>query len=108
MAMIAGIRIGLFVWAVAGPALAVGVTWTAMSIREEIVSSAKVRAARDFSRIECNSRVATLSREHDRVVDAITDEAEAAANATTTPQSVPEIQALCDRSASCRDRRPRP
>lgn len=102
--MIAGIKIGLLVWAIAGPALAAGVTWTAMSARERIVTSARVQAAKDQSRIECNSRVATLAREHDRVVDEITDEASAAADATQTPQSMPDLQALCDRSASCRDR----
>lgn len=99
--MIAGIKMGLMVWAVAGPLLFAAVTWTSMSAREVIVSAAKVQAAKDQGRIECNRRVDELARAHDQAIDAAVDEAVAAADAVA-PDS--ELAALCGRSASCRDR----
>lgn len=53
----------------------------------------------------CNARIAEMARETDVAIKLAADEARAAADMIErTPEEVAELQALCNRSASCRSR----
>lgn len=84
-----------------------GLTYTTMLAREAIVVQGAVKVERDKGVVTCNARVSEIERVHNAAVSAAVEEARAAAAAVTpTPEAPAEIMALCQRSASCRERRP--
>ncbi len=80
-----------------------------MTARETIVVSGAVRAARNEEVSLCNERTRQIG---DKLADEsrrAVETAVAAANAEKpTPEVQAEINALCKRSASCRDREEMP
>jgi hypothetical protein len=99
------IRLALIIWAVIGPLLAGGLMWG----REKILVAGAERVARNDARIECNARVAEITRAHDAAIDASVDEAIAAADAILpTPAEMVALQKICDASMGCRSRRSSP
>lgn len=96
---------GLAVWAIVGPVVAGGAVFGAMLTREAIVTAGAVRAARADEVTRCNEARAEITRTLERSVRDSVEAALAAANAERpTPTVQAEIEDLCRRSASCRDR----
>lgn len=94
------IRIGLLIWAVAGPALAGGVSYLAMRAREAIVIEGAVRAARNDEVSKCNEERLEIGRALNDAVEAGVREAVAAADAERAPPS--DLEALCQADPDCR------
>lgn len=100
------LRIGLMLWAVAGPLLAGGVVYAAMLLRETIVVNGAVTAARNEEVSICNDSRREIAATITSEVEKARAEALAAADAERPTPAVPsEIVVLCNESASCRDRR---
>lgn len=97
------LKSGLVAWAVVGPVLAGGVVYLSMMTREAIVVQGAVRSARGEEIIRCNAQRAAIA-------EAINAEArrsvsEASEAAASVPATVSEqLRALCNASASCRER----
>lgn len=84
-----------------------GLTYATMIAREKIVVQGAVKAERDKGVAACNIRVGEIERAHNKAVSDAVEEARRAAEAVTpTPEAPAEILALCQRSASCRERTP--
>ena len=99
------LRLGLMVWAVAGPLLAGGVVYTAMLAREAIVTAGAVHIARGEETVRCNAQRAALAATRNAATRRSTAEAAVAATEVAPTSAVPaEILALCKASASCRER----
>lgn len=97
-----GIRLGLLVWAVAGPVLSGGLVYGSMRVREAIVVSGAVRAARDGATVVCNQRVAEIQRVHDREVDDSVDDVIAAIDGLgPAPVVMADRLARCKASPGC-------
>ncbi len=93
--------------ALAGAALSGGLTYGAMLVREQIVVDGAVTAERNKGVLTCNARVGEIERVHNTAVTEAVEEARRAAEAVTpTPETPAEIVALCQKSASCRSRKP--
>ncbi len=93
--------------ALAGAALSGGLTYGAMLVREQIVVDGAVKAERNKGVLTCNVRVGEIERAHNAAVTEAVDEARRAAEAVTpTPETPAEIIELCQKSASCRSRKP--
>lgn len=106
MPVLGAVRLGLLLWAVAGPVLAGGVVYAAMLLREAVVVQGAVNAARNGATVTCNARVAEIQRAHDREVDDGVDAAIEAVDALgPTPAELAARQALCDASPGCKSRR---
>lgn len=84
-----------------------GLTYGAMMTREAIVVEGAVKAERNRGITTCNARVGEIEKAHnDAVAKAIEEARAAAATVADTPTAPAEILALCQKSASCRERRP--
>lgn len=93
--------------ALAGAAVSGGLTYGAMLVREQIVVDGAVAAERNKGVITCNARVGEIERAHNAAVAEAVEAARRAAEAVTpTPETPAEIIALCQKSASCRSRKP--
>lgn len=91
----------------AGAVLGGGLTYTTMLAREAIVVQGAVKIERNKGVTICNARVGEIERSLNAAVSTAVEEARAAAAAITpTPEAPAEIMALCQRSASCRERTP--
>lgn len=92
--------------ALAGGALSGGVTFLVMEAKEAIAVSSAVKAERRNGVVTCNARVGEIERQHNAAVTAAVDEARRAAEAVSaTPETPAEIMVLCQKSASCRERK---
>lgn len=92
--------------AIGGAAIAAGSVFLVMAAREAAVVRGAVNAARIEEQSACNDRVAQVGRAIDVEVDRRVQAALDAANALEETPDVPaDLQALCDRSASCLDRK---
>lgn len=95
--------LGGLVGAIAGGSL----MFLTMAAREAVVVAGAVKVERDRGTVSCNARVGEIERAHNEAVAKAVDEAvAAAASISQTPETKAEILALCQRSASCRERRP--
>ena len=93
--------------ALAGAAVSGGVTYVSMLAREEIVVRGAVAVERDKGIIACNLRVGEIETAHNKAVsDAVEEARRAAREVAPTPEARAELVALCNRSASCRSRKP--
>jgi outer membrane murein-binding lipoprotein Lpp len=93
-------------------------TWVHWTIHAILVSSLlavyaggqvskkiEVAAARHAERANCTARMSEIVTAQNAQIQAAVDEARAAADAIErTPDEAAEIEALCNRSASCRSR----
>jgi hypothetical protein len=96
---------GLAIWAVIGPLLGIGVTWSSMRLRETLV----VQGARKAERAEQIGICALQLAEQANTLTANTvagiGEAGAAADAIpVTPEVASALAALCKSDRACRDR----
>lgn len=99
------LKAGLIAWSVAGPVLAGGMVYLTMLGREAIVTRGAILATRNDEISKCNARQREMAATIDTQVTVAVEAAIAAANAEKpTPEAQAEINALCKRSASCRDR----
>lgn len=93
--------------ALAGAAVSGGLTYSAMLVRERVVVEGAVKAERNKGVITCNARVGEIERVHNAAVSEAVEQARRAAEAVTpTPETPAEIVDLCQKSASCRSRKP--
>lgn len=93
--------------ALAGAALSGGLTYGAMLVREQIVVDGAVKAERNKGVVTCNARVGEIESVHNAAVSEAVEAARRAAEAVTpTPETPAEIVDLCQKSASCRSRKP--
>lgn len=99
------IKLGLMIWAVAGPALAGGVVYLSMLAREAIVVSGATRTARNEEVSKCNEQRLDIGRTINETVDAGVAEAVAAARANAKSPTAPaDLVALCNADPACRTR----
>ena len=97
------LKSGLLAWAVAGPILAGGVVYLSMLTRETIVVSGAVRVARGEEIVKCNAQLqAVATTINDAARRSVSKAWEAAA--TVKPVASSDVAALCQSSASCRER----
>lgn len=93
--------------ALAGAAVSGGLTYGAMLVREQIVVDGAVKAERNKGVLTCNARVEEIERVHNAAVsEAVEAARRAAEEVTPTPETPAEIVDLCQKSASCRSRKP--
>ncbi len=103
------IRLGLMLWAVAGPVLAGGVAYLAMLARETIVVQGAVTAARNEEVSKCSEQRLEIGRTIDEAVAAGVAEAVAAARGEARSPSAPaDLVALCKVDWNCRTRESAP
>ena len=103
------INLGLMLWAVAGPALAGGIVYTAMLVREAIVVAGAAQSARNDEVSRCNEQRLDISRTINDSVDAGVAAAVEAARANPPAPTAPaELVALCNADPSCRAREVKP
>lgn len=89
----------------AGSILGGAVMYGWMSVREAVVVAGAVRAERNEQVSLCNADKREMAAGiADQVSDGVRIALEAAAHEGPTPSEQVEINALCKRSASCRDR----
>lgn len=88
----------------AAAVLAPLLTYGAMALHERIVVAAAIAGERQAGQTRCAASIQALETRHNALVASAVAEARTAAEAIETPQSDAEIVALCNRSASCRDR----
>lgn len=93
--------------ALAGGAVSGGLTWMTMEARHLIIVSGVREAERQQGVVACNARVGEIERATNAAVAAAVEEARRAAETVSaTPDAPDDIKALCQRSASCRERMP--
>ena len=97
------IKSGLVAWAIAGPILAGGVVYLSMLTRETIVVSGAVRVTRGEEIVKCNAQRAAIAETINAAARRSVSEAWEAA-ATINPVAPSDVAALCQSSASCRER----
>ena len=97
------LRSCLVAWSIAGPILAGGVVYLSMLTRETIVVSGAVRVARGEETIRCNAQRAAIAETINAAARRSVSRAwEAAAGIGVVPST--DVAALCQSSASCRER----
>ena len=103
------LKAGLYLWAVAGPALAGGVVYVGMVARETIVVSGAVTAARNDEVSKCSEQRLEITRKiNESVAEGVSIALAAATAEMPTPTEQQAINALCKASSSCRDREEMP
>ncbi len=96
----------LIIAALAGAAASGVLTFLTMEAKEAIAVRSAVKIERRNGIVTCNARVGEIERQHNAAVTAAVDEARRAAEAVSaTPETPAEIMALCQKSASCRERK---
>ena len=91
--------------AAVGAAVAGGVVYSSMLLREKIVVDGAVMAERNVQTSLCNDRVLAISATVNAAVrDGVQKALDAAAREAPTPEEEAQIFALCKRSASCRSK----
>lgn len=81
------------------------VTYGAMLVREKIVVAGAVTAEKTKQVQVCNVRVNEVTAALNRAADDRVAAAEEAAGTVLDPETDTELMAICQREASCRDRR---
>lgn len=103
------LRTGLMIWAVVGPLLVGGVTWLGMRTHEAIVVSGAKKAVRLEEVARCQKQLADqITTLNANTMSGVADAGNAADRIEATPEDRAAKVALCQRSASCRDRGARP
>lgn len=107
--MLGSIKLGLMIWAVAGPVLFGCVAYLGMRAREVIVIAGAVSTARNEEVSKCNDQRHEIGRAINASVDAgVTAAVEAARSNTATPSAPAELVTLCKADPNCRAREARP
>ncbi len=103
------IKLGLMIWAVAGPALIGSLVYLSMLAREAIIVSGATRTARNEEVSKCSEQRLQISRTINDAVDAGVALAVAAARETSpTPSAPADLVALCNADPACRTREVKP
>lgn len=103
------IKLGLMIWAVAGPVLAGGVVYLSMLAREAIIVSGATRTARNEEVSKCSEQRLEIARTINRVVGkGVADAVAAARGHAPTPSAPAALVALCNADPACRAREVRP
>lgn len=79
-------------------------TWGAMAVKQKIVVNAAIEGERKASDLRCEVKVRQLEASWNAQIDDFVRNANSAADQINEPTDDKELQAICKRSASCRDR----
>ena len=103
------IKLGLMLWAVAGPAFAGGVVYLSMLAREAIVVAGAAQSARNDEVSKCNEQRLEIGRTiNESVESGVAAAVEASRTNAPTPSAPAELVALCNADPACRARETRP
>lgn len=85
------------------------VVYAVMTVQSAFDVRAAVASERNRQETACSARVSDIGRQHNEAVARAAEEARQAAEAVgRTPETVAELTALCQKSASCRSRGTQP